>query len=285
MKFTDQLRAIDDADLDPYQFRLVMHIWRVGNCWESVRTTAGKCKMSMGKVSQCTLELLETGLIERVAVGGRMILRVCSYSEQRSPHEQMQQLNGSNRSPHEQQRSPHEQGKKSLPLEKRSPHEPKINEPLEDIYIPPDIPQIADLKSAMAQIVKTPMWAKTEREYDEGAILLTGWDATPETLTRFGEWWKENGWHSGLPELSTLVKEYRNFLSGIKASRMNGKTPDNTTWQRIVTAVTNGVFTGLSSEEKTALRSIGGVPIIKSMTPYDEPKLKSQFFQALGATV
>lgn len=62
----------------------------------------------------------------------------------------------------------------------------------------------------------------------------------------------------------------------------NGKTPDNTTWQRIVTAVTSGIYTGLSPDEKTALRSIGGVPVVKAMTPYDEPKLKTQFFQALG---
>lgn len=40
LSFTEQLRLIDDADLTPYQFRLLLHYWRVGRCWESVRTTA-----------------------------------------------------------------------------------------------------------------------------------------------------------------------------------------------------------------------------------------------------
>ncbi|GEM_PF-4818319 len=40
----------DDADLTPYEFRLLVHYKRVGNCWEGTRRTAAKCHMSIGQV-------------------------------------------------------------------------------------------------------------------------------------------------------------------------------------------------------------------------------------------
>ena len=42
----------DDADLDPYEFRLLAHYKRVGTCIEGLKTTARKCHMSSGKVSK-----------------------------------------------------------------------------------------------------------------------------------------------------------------------------------------------------------------------------------------
>lgn len=130
MNFTEQLRAIDDAGFDVYQYRIMMHVWRVGECWESVRTMAGKCSMSVGKVSAVVNQLLEDGhLFRTVTKDGRVALTICS------PHEQTQQLKRSpreQRSYNEQRRSPHEQAKLSPPLERRSPHELKINEPNED---------------------------------------------------------------------------------------------------------------------------------------------------------
>ena len=141
------------------------------------------------------------------------------------------------------------------------------------------------LLPCLVKAVKTPYGAGVnEDEFEQAIYTLIGWDVTPEQVEGFGEWWKTNGHYKGLPALKSFVAEFRNYLSGVKTNQGNGKAPDNTTWQRIVTAVTNGVFTGLSSDEKTALRAIGGLPVIKAMTPYDEPKLKSQFFQALGAT-
>lgn len=53
----------DDADLDPYEFRLLAHYKRVGACYESTRTTAARCKMSMGKVSAARDSLHEKGFI------------------------------------------------------------------------------------------------------------------------------------------------------------------------------------------------------------------------------
>lgn len=53
----------DDAGLDPFAFRLLVHYARVGSCWQSVRTTADICKMSVGQVVKSRDELAEAGFI------------------------------------------------------------------------------------------------------------------------------------------------------------------------------------------------------------------------------
>lgn len=97
--FTEQLRRIDDAELDVYQFRLIMHYWRVGKSWESLRTTAKKCNISLGKAHETRQWLIDNGWVkwQNVKAGKRERLAIvlCSPDEQCSPHEQK-------RSPHEQ---------------------------------------------------------------------------------------------------------------------------------------------------------------------------------------
>jgi hypothetical protein len=66
---------VDDLDLDPYAFRLYVHARRVcgargGVCYESTRTLADKCAMSVGKVSEAKRALVAVGLI-RVKAGSR----------------------------------------------------------------------------------------------------------------------------------------------------------------------------------------------------------------------
>lgn len=54
---TELPNLYDDMGLDPYEFRLLAHYKRVGNCTENVETTAEKIKMSTGKVSQVRASL------------------------------------------------------------------------------------------------------------------------------------------------------------------------------------------------------------------------------------
>lgn len=54
---------LDTMNLDPYEFRLLVHYYRVGNCWESTKTTATNCNMSAGQVSQKRQSLAVKGLI------------------------------------------------------------------------------------------------------------------------------------------------------------------------------------------------------------------------------
>lgn len=85
----------------------------------------------------------------------------------------------------------------------------------EYIYIYPDPDPIAELKTCLSQITKTPLWDKTEDEYEQAAYMLFGWDATPESITGFGSWWGENGHYPGKPALKSLIGEYRNYLAGV----------------------------------------------------------------------
>lgn len=59
---------VDDDGLSPFAFRLYCHIKRVagenGQCWQSARTLAENCEMSVFAVSQAKRELVEHGLIE-----------------------------------------------------------------------------------------------------------------------------------------------------------------------------------------------------------------------------
>jgi hypothetical protein len=53
----------DDADLDPFEFRLLAHYKRVGVCTQSTATTAKMCHMSAGQVSEKRKTLAEKGWI------------------------------------------------------------------------------------------------------------------------------------------------------------------------------------------------------------------------------
>ena len=105
--FTSLPNLYDDAGLDPYEFRLLAHYARVGDCYETTRTTAKRCGMSLGQVVQKRRALHNKGwiLLEkrestsvRITVIDKWKDNMAKYAE-RSPHEQVV-------SPHEQQRSP-----------------------------------------------------------------------------------------------------------------------------------------------------------------------------------
>jgi hypothetical protein len=96
---------IDDMNLDPFAFRLYVHIKRRagdnGACWESTRNLAKCCNMSAGRVSKAKQVLVDNGLItigERAVRGGKVHLitvidiwpqNMATYaSDKRSPDEQ-----------------------------------------------------------------------------------------------------------------------------------------------------------------------------------------------------
>ena len=61
---TELPNLYDDAGLDVYAFRLLAHYVRVGNCYESVRTTAKKCNMSHPTVIRARDTLAAKGFIQ-----------------------------------------------------------------------------------------------------------------------------------------------------------------------------------------------------------------------------
>lgn len=71
-KYYAVIEHMADDDLDLFEYRLYGHYKRVcgqeGACWESVRTTAQKCGMSVGKVSQARRGLVEKGFISETVI-------------------------------------------------------------------------------------------------------------------------------------------------------------------------------------------------------------------------
>lgn len=98
----------DDSDLDVYEFRLLAHYKRVGRCTESTRTTARKCSMSPGQVSEKRKTLAGKGFIQMQEVPidekhtSYIIVIVDKWEENFKKY--------SGRSHSEHQRSQHEQG-------------------------------------------------------------------------------------------------------------------------------------------------------------------------------
>lgn len=64
---TEIPNLVDEMELSVYAFRLYARLKRVagdsGQCWESTRTLADACKMSVGQVSKAKLELSDAKLI------------------------------------------------------------------------------------------------------------------------------------------------------------------------------------------------------------------------------
>ncbi|NWF65616.1 MAG: hypothetical protein HXY38_15070, partial [Chloroflexi bacterium] len=93
-KYFHIMLNIADDELDVYQYRLLGHYRRVcgdnsdGACWEGTRTTAARCKMSIGKVSKTRRELERLGYIKiesrpddtlRITLVDRMADNVARY--------------------------------------------------------------------------------------------------------------------------------------------------------------------------------------------------------------
>ena len=67
---------VDGADLDVYEFRLLVHYYRVGNCWENTTTTATACHMSRPQVIKMRKSLAEKGWINIKAGGAQDSLTI-----------------------------------------------------------------------------------------------------------------------------------------------------------------------------------------------------------------
>jgi Helix-turn-helix domain len=62
---------LDEAQLDPYEFRLLAHIARRGECFATLATTAKWCGMSVRKAQLSLKTLLNLGLVSKELRSGR----------------------------------------------------------------------------------------------------------------------------------------------------------------------------------------------------------------------
>ena len=69
-------RALDESDLDVYETRFLMRVWRRGTCWEKLQSIAETTGMSLGKASQVRRDLLAKGWLNEVIDAGRVAYQV-----------------------------------------------------------------------------------------------------------------------------------------------------------------------------------------------------------------
>lgn len=74
--FTQFPNIIDDSDLDPFEFRVLLHYYRVGECTQGVRTTGKICGMSIGKVADVRRSLQQKGFITILPMGDSVTIEV-----------------------------------------------------------------------------------------------------------------------------------------------------------------------------------------------------------------
>ena len=151
---TELPNLYDDSALDVYEFRLLAHYKRVGKCTEGLETTAKKCRMSEGKVSEARQSLSDKEFVRlekvpmdkgryryNVQVVDRWIENFARYSDM-SEQEIADQLKKASPSPREGIPSLHE----ASPSPREGKKEPLKNPVL--VVVNADIKKISDLYEA-----------------------------------------------------------------------------------------------------------------------------------------
>jgi hypothetical protein len=143
----------------------------------------------------------------------------------------------------------------------RPAREENQTQPATDSHLQP-------LVTALATTSKTTLWTKTKDEFDDAALVLFGFDATPKKINEFGQAWQKHGYYPGKPALKTIVNEYRNWLSGAFREQQrtngssNGRYPaansKREALQQIQAAIRTGISRGTYQE---AVSQLNGKPL------------------------
>lgn len=76
-RYRTEIPNMADDEMDPYQYRLYGHYKRIGECWESTRTTARMTGMSIGKVVETRNWLAQNRWIELAQhTSGSILVRI-----------------------------------------------------------------------------------------------------------------------------------------------------------------------------------------------------------------
>lgn len=192
IKYVQVPNIVDDFQLDPFSFRLYVHLRRVagedGACWQSTATLAAACKMSMGEVSKCKQILFDHGLIYIMKRKGKngyydhiTIADIWAENLEHDSGTVEHSLRERIRSSHERLRSSHEglpspDETKKIPLRK-SHEEVAINSPES---IPPSPPASPPPQPAPdTQAKASALW--------KSALVEIEMSITPAT---YGQWFK-----------------------------------------------------------------------------------------------
>lgn len=248
---TELPNLYDDSDLDPFEFRLLAHYKRVGTCIESLGTTARKCKMSTGKVSETRQALSDKGFVVltkretpneaghigySITVVDKWEENFAHYSSRRpSRHEAQPSPREGTPSPHEGQPSQGEDKKEPLkkkPTKNTGEAKPRKANPMFDALagVTNSDPSAAggyigktaaDLKAYPAELVLT-AYGQQGWWY---AVRCAGMEKVPtptlagiaKTIKEASDWYKANGRTFAQPQAAStvpVVKQKVDFTKG-----------------------------------------------------------------------
>jgi len=203
-------------DLDPYAFRLYVHIKRVtgetggGKCWQNTDTLAKACKMSAGMVSQAKATLADKGLItireESNQNGKYHIITINDiWAENMARYTGDSQDEGGS-SPHERRRSPHETKKNPLEEEpKESTRKPSRAAPAPAPEKPPAVVAYREIAHLWPH---KSLWQRIDQDIGRDPPAIDRWK---ETVLA----WLGMGWNPR--NVKGMLEHYaRNEIPGAK---------------------------------------------------------------------
>ncbi len=86
-----------------------------------------------------------------------------------------------------------------------------------------EIDEINAIQTALAEISKTTLWVKTEREFWSLAETLYKRGMKPDEIRAFGKDWETNGQYDGLPALTSIANNINNGPLKPSANGQNGQ--------------------------------------------------------------
>jgi len=223
---TELPNMYDDADLDPYEFRLLVHYVRVGTCWQNTRTTAKICHMSIGQVCNKRKSLASKGFINlthnehgtfTIEIVNKWHENFATYSqrEQCSPHEQDVHPMNDECSPHETKKEPIT---KKEPTKKTSAQKVAPTEPTAQYQFMQTIGEVCmmDLALNAGQIGKI---AK--------GLLKTGYTIEQVKAGYSGKlsWWYKTDWRGQKgqpPKPADIAKTIKQAVGSTKSPTVSG---------------------------------------------------------------
>lgn len=147
---------------------------------------------------------------------------------------------------------------------------------------------IQPLITALAKHSKETYWTKTEATFEDAALTLFGWDATPEKLSELVELWEKHGFYPGKPALKTIVNVYRQWLDADWPEKPKATGDKQAQLTALVAAVKKH---GQRSPLEAKAQLDGLWPVVEAMGGWHtvcgmrEQDIKFKFYEALKVSV
>ena len=161
-----------------------------------------------------------------------------------------------------------------------------IDKDKENIYIGANAPasdnQINPIVTALSQISKTTLWAKTEKEFDDAALIVFKAGATPQKIIDFGKVWGKHGYYSGKPALTSVVNEFPRWISGEFPQKEKPKIERGVDEFNFVMGIAeSGEFSRLTGDVRQVVSSMGTSRFRNVNSKFGLNELRKEFYAKL----